>query len=351
MNLRFPISILVILFVVSCGKQTTKEKEIVRKKEDLNLSDINLVIHSDIPIDSVWVADIGQKESFFLPYKDTIKVDFQRNLNDLYNVYVHTEGKRIGKQFWLDGEQLLIDLTVEEQQVTVDKVDSSPLYTASLQFTDTYRELIDSKVDSSAIDKFLISEIRTHIDTPLSHAIVGNFLFRNQNHRDKVDNLYRIMRMQTDSLQDHFINNTDRMISILNTGAVQFDQYELGDINDQKTNITLDPSKQYLLDFWFVRCAPCIRDHKRIAKNYTIFEENNIELIGVSRDDKFSIWRNYLEKHEYPWVNVREQKLEKRLTYDLSIWEFPTYALIDHTGSIQARFSSFAQFENYINKK
>jgi peroxiredoxin len=157
--------------------------------------------------------------------------------------------------------------------------------------------------------------------------------------------------MQTDTLQDHLISHNDRMKSILNVEAVKFGLYDLGDINDQKTTITLEASKRYLLDFWFVRCPPCLRDHKRIAANYDIFEKNNIELIGISRDDTYELWKNYLNKHEYKWINVREQKLEKRLTYDLSIWSYPTYALIDHKGSIQAQFSSFAQFENYINKK
>ncbi len=349
MRFQFSISIVCILLFVACGKQTTKNT--AHSKEYLDLADINLVIQSNTTIDSIWIADIGQKESIFLPYKDTVKVDVQRAINDLYNIYVHTNGKRIGTQLWLDGKNVLIDLTLNEQQLTIDKVDSSALYNGSKHYEATYKELLTSKADSTTIDKFLISEIRTHIDTPLSHAIVGNFLARNQNDRDKVDHVYRIMRMQTDSLKDHFITNNKLMVSLLDVEAVKFDQYDLGDIHNQKTTITLDPSKLYLLDFWFVKCPPCLADHKRIAKNYTIFEENNIALIGVSRDDKYTLWKNYLDKHDYPWVNVREQKPEKRLTYDLSIWAFPTYALIDHKGSIQARFSSFAQFENYINKK
>ncbi len=312
---------------------------------------MNLVINTNIPVDSVWVSDIGQKESLFFPFKDTIKVNFQRTVSDLYNISLYTGDQRIGTQLWLDGEQLLIDLETDEKRLKIKKVDSSPLYNASITFLDNYKELTASETDSTIIDKFLISEIRNYMDTPFAHAITGKYLFRNQNNREKVDQVYRVMRMQTDSLKDHFINYNDRMVSILNVEAVQFDQYDLGDINDQKATITLDPSKQYLLDFWFVKCAPCIRDHKRIAKNFDIFAKNDIEIIGVSRDEKYSLWKRYLDKNEYQWTNVREQKPEKRLTYDLSIWSFPTYTLIDHKGSIQARFSSFAQFENYINKK
>ncbi|MFC4633405.1 TlpA family protein disulfide reductase [Dokdonia ponticola] len=309
-----------------------------------------MVITSETSIDSVWVADIGQKESLFLPFKDTVKVDLKRTVSDLYNVYVHAGGQRKGTQLWLDGDRLLIDMSFDNEKLIVDKVDTSTLYDASIKYTKTYKELLTTEADSATIDKFLISEIRNHIDTPLSHAIVGDFLFRNQNDRDKVDQVYRMIRMQTDTLKRHLISNIDKMKHILDQEAVQFDQYALGDINDQTTTITLDPSKKYLLDFWFVQCQPCLLDHRRIAKNLTIFEDNDIELIGISRDTKYRSWERYLKKHDYPWVNVREQNPEKRLTYDLSVWEFPTYALIDHTGTIEARFHSFAQFEKYIHK-
>lgn len=335
-----------LLALLCIGCQSEKKVS----KDSLQLSDINLVITSETSIDSVWVADIGQKESLFLSFKDTVKVDLKRDISDLYNVYVHSGGQRKGTQLWLDGENLILDMNFNAKKLTVDNVNLSPLYDASIQHTKTYKELLASGADSTTIDKFLISEIRNHIDTPLSHAIVGDFLFRNQNDRDKVDQVYRMIRMQTDTLKTHFISNIDKMKHILDQEAVQFDQYALGDINDQTTIIALDPSKRYLLDFWFVQCQPCLIDHKRIAKNLGVFEDNAIELIGISRDTKYTSWERYLKKHDYPWVNVREQNPEKRLTYDLSIWEFPTYALIDHTGTIEARFHSFAQFENYINK-
>lgn len=357
--LRFlSLSVLSLLLIAchqerSISKETLQpSKDTVRLSEDiLHLSDINLVIATETLIDSVWIADIGQKESLFLPFKDTIKVDLQRNVSDLYTIYVHSGGKKIGTQLWLDGDHIRIDMSFDTKSLQIDQVHTSSLYDASLQHTSAYAALLTSETDSTTIDKFLISEIRNHIDTPFSHTIVKSFISRNQNHRDKVDNVYRIMRMQTDSLKTHFMNNNNQIGQILDREAVKFDQYTLGDIQDQKTTITLDPSKHYLLDFWFVQCPPCLRDHKRIAKNLGIFEENNIELIGVSRDNNYKAWKRYLDKHDYPWVNVREQQPEKRLTYDLSIWEFPTYTLIDHKGNIQARFRSFAQFEHYINKK
>ncbi|WP_299677602.1 TlpA disulfide reductase family protein [uncultured Dokdonia sp.] len=346
MKLRYlsVVSLLLLLLCVACHQTTTD-------KSQLDLKDINLIIKSGPKIDSVRIADIQYKESYTLPYTDTVKVDFKRKINDFYEISIYNRGQKFGQRFWFDGEKLLINAVLDGTNFNIESIDSSSLYMASMAYSTKLQQLRESFADSATIDKFLISEIRNTIDTPLSHVIVGEYLERNQNHREKIDHVYRIMRMQTDSIKEHLFNKTARMLRILDVEAVQFDQYELGDINDQKTEITLDATKLYLVDFWFVRCPPCLADHKRIAKNYAIFEENNIELIGVSRDDTFNLWKRYLDKHDYPWVNVREQKPEKRLTYDLSIWAYPTYALIDHKGSIQARFRSFAEFENYINKK
>jgi len=331
--------------------QTETQATIRPQTENLTLSDINLVIQASRPIDSIWIADIGQKESRFYPFKDTIKVDLNRTLSDLYNVYVHSGLNRIGTQLWLDGDKVIIDLMLENDKLEIRKVKSSNLYDASQHFTKKYQSLVQEKSDSVTIDKFLFSEIREYMDTPLSHAMVLNYLDRNQNNRKKVDKVYRLMRMQTDSVKTHLINNTDRITAILDNNAVQFGNYALGDINDQAMTIQLDTSKRYLLDFWFLQCAPCLRDHKRIAQEYSIFADNNIELIGVSRDNNYANWKRYLDKTKYPWLNVREQNPEHRLTYDLSIWDYPAYALIDSQGSIEQRFRSFAQFKQYINNK
>jgi len=346
---KFLFLLLLLAVLIACNQEVHQKRAI--DKTSLNLSDINLVIKSATPIDSIWIADIGQRESISLPFQDTIKINLKRTVSDLYTIYVHQRDKRVGTQLWLDGGQVIIDMTAGDKEIEVQEVHTSPLYEASLAHTEKYQDLIKSSADSATIDEFLIAGMRDYLDTPLSHVIVGTFLDRNQNHRKKVDKVYRIFRTQTDSVQNHKLSHYYRMKSILDEEAVKFDQYDLGDIHDQKAHITLNASKQYLLDFWFLRCAPCIRDHKRIAANYDIFEKNNIDLISISRDDNFKSWSNYLNKNAYEWLNVREQKPEKRLTYDLSIWSYPNYTLIDHKGSIQAQFSSFAQFENYLNKK
>jgi len=155
-------SLALFVVIVACNQETPQER--TTEKAALNLSDINLVIKSNTPIDSIWIADIGQKESIFLPFQDTIKINFKRSISDRYIIYAHQGEKRIGTQFWLDGDQVIIDMIADNKNLTLQEVHTSPLYKASLAYTKKYQQLIKTSADSMAIDEFLIAGIRDHLD-------------------------------------------------------------------------------------------------------------------------------------------------------------------------------------------
>jgi thiol-disulfide isomerase/thioredoxin len=132
--------------------------------------------------------------------------------------------------------------------------------------------------------------------------------------------------------------------------SINLSNYKFENIKNKITSIELEKSKTYLLDFWFINCPPCVRDHKLIVKKLDFLKEKNIELIGISTDRNYSDWKNYLTKHDYNWKNFREIDTLKRVTKEMVIWSFPTYLLLDNNGNIKARFNSFEDFENYVNK-
>jgi hypothetical protein len=172
-----------IVFCLWGCTSVTPEKPIVIT-DNLNLSDINLVIKSTQPIDSIWLADIGQKESYFVPFKDTVKINLKRKIDDLHNIHTFLNGDRIGTQLWLDGENLIIDIEIESNSLEVRNVNTSTLYERSLRYKKTFKELVEQEKDSVEIDDYIFSELRKNLDSPLSHAIVSNYLHRNQNNTD-----------------------------------------------------------------------------------------------------------------------------------------------------------------------
>ncbi|WP_127139779.1 TlpA family protein disulfide reductase [Flagellimonas marinaquae] len=333
------IALLICSFVFGCTS------EIKPKKSDL--SDINLVLQTDTKIDSVWISNIGQTESFFLPLKDTIKVNFEEKLNDLYNIAFYTENGRKANQIWLNGNNVIVNAKLTDK-IEIDSVINSDLYYRSINFSKNYGELIQNKSDSTAIDKFLLENISQNIQSPFSFAVANTFIHRNQNNKAKIGKLFDILSTQSDTLKNHLISIHGKIENILKVNFLNTGDYKFANIDNQLSSINIEKSKMYLLDFWFVNCPPCIRDHKLISKKLGLLKEKKVELIGISTDRNHSVWKEYLKKQNYNWKNYREIDSLKRVTKDMAIWSFPTYLLLKSNGEIKARYNSFRDFEKAL---
>ncbi|MCY3540467.1 MAG: TlpA disulfide reductase family protein [Gammaproteobacteria bacterium] len=63
-----------------------------------------------------------------------------------------------------------------------------------------------------------------------------------------------------------------------------------------------------LIDFWASWCAPCIADFPELKKLYSAYSDEGFEIVGVSIDDNMEDWKEGVEEHELPWVNLGELK-------------------------------------------
>jgi thiol-disulfide isomerase/thioredoxin len=309
------------------------------KPNKINLADINLIVKTDRKIDSVWVSNIGQTESYLLQFQDTLKVNFNNELNDLYRVIFYTEKGKVDNQLWLDGNNVIISGKLNEKLV-IDSIQNSDLNYKSIVFSKKYRELIKNKADDITIDNFLLENITQNVESPFSFNVANPYIYRNQNDKSKIGKLYDILSTQSDTLKNHFISIHGKIENIL--------KVKFANVENQLTSIELDKPKTYLLDFWFINCPPCIKDHKLISKKMDFLKEKNVELIGISTDKNHSDWNNYLRKHNYNWKNYREIDSLKRVTKDMAIWSFPTYLVLNNNGEIKARYNSFEDFEKTI---
>lgn len=333
------IALLICALIFGCKPELKQNK--------IDLSDINLIIKTDTKIDSVWVSNIGQTENFFLPFSDTIKVNFKENLNDLYTIAFYTKNGRKSNQLWLNGDNVIVNGKLNEK-IEIDSVINSDLYYKSINFSKKYRELIKNKADSITIDNFLLENISQNIKSPFSFNVANPFIYRNQNNKEKIGKLFDILSPQNDTLKNHFISIHGKIENILKVSSLNTRDYKFANNENQLSSIELSKSKTYLLDFWFINCPPCIKDHKLISKKLDLLKEKNVELIGISTDRSHSDWKEYLEKHNYNWKNYREIDSLKRVTKDMAIWSFPTYLVLNKKGEIKARYNSFKDFEKTL---
>ena len=336
----------ILLFICALFFACNSEKQ----PKQSELADVNLIIQTDKKVDSVWISNIGQTESFFVPYADTIKVDFDATLDDLYNINFFTENGVLSNQIWLNGGPVIIRGTIIEK-FEIDTVLNSDLYYEAVNYSKKYRELIQNKADSTTIDEFLIDHIGKNITSPISLAISNAFIYRNQNKKDKIRVLFDLLEPQNDSLKNHFISIHGKIANILNVSSLNTSDYTLANLEDKPTKMEKEKSQTQLLDFWFINCPPCIKDHKLIATKLDFLKEKNVELIGISTDQSHAKWKEYLQTHQYNWKNYREIDSLQRMTKDMAIWSYPTYLLLDENGEIQARFNSFEDFEKNLDSQ
>lgn len=325
---------------------------ISEKENKIELSDLNLYLETDLEIDSVFLSNIGQDREFhFLKYSDTITIDFNDSINDLYNIFFYTKDKVIQNQLWLNGENIIINGKITDK-LKIDTLIGSDLYYKSIDFRNQYEKLIIKKVNDSIINTFLLTELDKNITNPLSLEIADNFLYKNMSKSNELKKLYSLLSIQDEVMKNHFISPYKEIEKILNANKIGFSDFKFINTENKLVDLSLSKDKKYLIDFWFIGCAPCIKDHKQLSKKLEQLKSKDIELIGISIDKKQEEWVVFLKDKKYNWLNLREvDDYKKRMTTNLLVGVFPTYILTDSKGTIIQRTLSLPEILNDLDIK
>lgn len=97
--------------------------------------------------------------------------------------------------------------------------------------------------------------------------------------------------------------------------------------------------KIVLIDFWAYYCAPCIQAFPKMKDLYQQYKDKGFEIISISTDLDQNNWKNALDKHQNPWIQVIDevtlnQSLADVSDYLYNIDSLPTYFLLDKNGRI-----------------
>lgn len=343
------IALLICALIFGCKSEL--------KPNRIDLADLNLILQTNEDIDSVLIMDIGQqRENYKVAFIDTIRIQFNDSINDLYNVFFLKDGKIVSSplstnQLWLNGKNIVIKGKLDKRLV-LDTIIGSDLYYKVKKTQMAYRKLFEIKADNSEINYFLLKEIKNHFDNPYSLTLASDFISRNQNNEDNLKKLNNLIAPQNDLLKNHsFFKVHSQLEKKMDINQLSIEKYNFYSVKKDIVKLNFEKEKKYLLDLWFVNCPPCVQDHKIISKKQSYLENNNIELIGISRDTEHSKWKNYLDTNGYNWRNFRQIDSLNTVTTDLGITAFPTYLLIENGGEIKITFNSFEEIENYLSEK
>lgn len=339
---------LILLTVLAISIGCTSEKQ-----EKIELADINLFLETDAEIDSVFVSNIAQDKLFqFIPYSDTILVDSDDTINDLYNINFFSGDTRKMNQFWLNGKNIIIKGKVNDKlQLQIDTVIGSDLYYKSVDFRNKRKKLTENgKQDAALINSFLLKSFEQNIANPFSIEIANNYFMRNVGDKNELKKLYALQVEQDSAITNHFLSPYGKIEKILLESKIDLSEFQFYDTKDKLININLTKDKKYIIDFWFVGCPPCVQDHKLMAEQMGRLKNNNVEVIGISIDQNQEKWKAYLKAQKYNWTNVREINDDgKRASKNMLIDIFPTYVLIDENGNVLYRTFSFTDILKHLN--
>ena len=92
-------------------------------------------------------------------------------------------------------------------------------------------------------------------------------------------------------------------------------------------------NKYVLLDFWNLRCGPCVHEIKEnyidLFKRYT---KEKFEIIGITNNSKNELI-DFLNSNQIEWINIADKE-GKRLIKLYDVYMYPTVFLIGPNGEI-----------------
>lgn len=300
--------------------------------------------------DSIKLVSFNNSEGVVAKNGNPYLFNFNNTIEDAFVLDVFNNGNIYSKKLFLDGEGIKIQAELTQEIFNIDTVIGSEIYYKSITFDKSLDDLIKEPINDSVVNKFLLRSVKENLSHPFSFEISNHFLERNQNYKSKLIDLKAILDEQPESLKTHALSVHRTLKELVKKEYLDLSAFQFYDRNGKLAKVDLSNNRDYLVDFWFVQCPPCVKDHKKIAANLNLFSDNEVELIGVSIDTESDKWLYYLEKNNYNWQNYRELRNGNDLVDAMNVWEFPTYILLDNKGEIITKFYAFEDIKNYYAK-
>ena len=108
--------------------------------------------------------------------------------------------------------------------------------------------------------------------------------------------------------------------------------FTLKDLKGNDLALSSLRGKYVVLDFWGSWCGWCIKGIPDMKKYYTKYKDR-MEILGIDCRDTEEAWKKAVEKHELPWLHVRNTD-EADVTVKYGIQGYPTKIVIDPQGKI-----------------
>lgn len=108
--------------------------------------------------------------------------------------------------------------------------------------------------------------------------------------------------------------------------------FTLKDLAGKDFTLSSLKGKYVILDFWGSWCGWCIKGFPELKKAYGK-HKNKMEVVGIDCRDTEKKWKDAVEEHMLPWLNVRNED-NPDVTVMYAVSGYPTKILINPEGNI-----------------
>jgi thiol-disulfide isomerase/thioredoxin len=107
-------------------------------------------------------------------------------------------------------------------------------------------------------------------------------------------------------------------------------------------------SKLTLLIFWSSECSHCRKSLPEFGRLYRKYHSKGLEIFAASVDGSKNTWKDFVERHKLPWLNVILNEETTGAHEDYYIQYTPTLVLIDNHSKIIHRFMETPDLDKMI---
>ena len=109
--------------------------------------------------------------------------------------------------------------------------------------------------------------------------------------------------------------------------------FTLKDLQGKDLTLSSLRGKYVVLDFWGSWCGWCIKGIPDMKKYYEKYK-GKMEILGIDCRDTEEKWKEAVEKHELPWLHVRNEEGDNDISVLYAVPGYPTKIVVDPEGKI-----------------
>lgn len=159
----------------------------------------------------------------------------------------------------------------------------------------------------------------------------GQILFKHSEHDDK-NGVMRLVR-KTSEFKENEFKSKKALAEMLNNPAPDF---QVKDLDGKIWSLKELRGKTIILNFWFISCAPCIKEIPELNKLVGEYKNKEVIFLGLTYNTSQHV-QNFLKKSAF---NFTQLPNSGEISKKYNVFYFPTSFVIDKNGIIKGVMNS-----------